>query len=77
MDTSLADLIVVEGFRHANIPKIEIYRPSLGKPLLAAADEYIIAVATDGKVDTTLPVLDLNNPVKISEFVHAWLKGID
>jgi molybdopterin-guanine dinucleotide biosynthesis protein B len=77
MDASLADLIVVEGFRHAHIPKIEIYRPALGKPLLAEADKYIIAVAADDKVETTLPVLDLNNPANISEFVQVWLKGID
>jgi molybdopterin-guanine dinucleotide biosynthesis protein B len=74
MDTSLADLIVVEGFKHAPIPKIEIYRPSLGNPLLAERDAHIIAIAADGEVKTHLPVLDLNNPVNISAFVHAWLK---
>jgi len=74
MDASLADLIVVEGFKHAPIPKIEIYRPSLGNPLLARDDAHIIAIATDGEVKTHLPVLDLNNQVKISAFIQAWLK---
>jgi molybdopterin-guanine dinucleotide biosynthesis protein B len=75
MDTSLADLIVVEGFKHAPIPKIEIYRPSLGTPLLAEHDAHIIAIAADGEVKTKLPVLDLNNPVNICAFVQTWLKG--
>jgi molybdopterin-guanine dinucleotide biosynthesis protein B len=74
MDASLADLIVIEGFKHAPIPKIEVYRSALGKSLLAERDEYIIAVATDAVVETTLPVLDLNDPAEISEFVKRWLK---
>ncbi len=74
MDASLADLIVVEGFKQAPIPKVEIYRPALGNPLLAAHDAHIIAIASDGEVKTSLPVLDLNNPVNISAFIQAWLK---
>ena len=74
IDCTLVDLIVVEGFKHEAIPKIEIYRPSLGKPLLATNDANIIARASDGAVDTKLPVLDLNNPVEIAEFVMHWLK---
>jgi molybdopterin-guanine dinucleotide biosynthesis protein B len=74
IDASLADLIVIEGFKQAPIPKIEVYRPTLGKPLLAERDEYIIAVATDGMVETALPLLDLNDTTKISEFVQRWLK---
>ena len=76
MDASLVDLIVVEGFKQAPIPKIEIYRPSLGKPLLAERDAHIIAVAADGAVETALPVLDLNNPVQVAEFVQKWLSGL-
>ncbi len=75
MDTGLADLIVVEGFKQAPIPRIEIYRPALGKPLLASHDAHIIAIASDGEVKTHLPVLDLNNPVNISAFIQAWLKN--
>lgn len=73
IDTSLIDLIVVEGFKNAPIPKVEIYRPLLNKPLLAQHDPNIIAVASDGVVDTRLPVLNLNNPVEISEFILRWL----
>jgi len=73
IDSSLADLIVVEGFRQEPIPKIEIHRPSLNVPLLANSDPHIIAVATDGPVTTHVPVLDLNNPAAISEFVLTWL----
>jgi len=65
------DLVIVEGFKMASIPKIEIHRPSLGQPLLAAGDPYIIAVATDvsDSVRIGIPVLDLNRPEEITDFI--------
>nr|WP_296751032.1 molybdopterin-guanine dinucleotide biosynthesis protein B [Thioalkalivibrio sp.] len=47
LDPRRADLILVEGFKREPIPKIEIHRPGLGKPLLCVDDPHIIAVATD------------------------------
>ena len=75
IDSKLTDLIVVEGFKNEAIPKIEIYRPNLNKPLLANNDGNVIAVASDGAVDTKLPVLDLNNPQQIAQFILQWLKA--
>ena len=69
------DLIVVEGFKHEAIPKIEVYRPMMAKPLLADDDPYVIAVAADGPVNTALPVLDLNDASGIAEFVMRWLES--
>lgn len=73
MDASLADLIVVEGFKHEPIPKIEVHRPALGNPLLAANDPHVIAIASDSPATTDLPVLDLNAPAAIADFVMTWL----
>lgn len=73
IDTDLVDLILVEGFKREVFPKIEVHRPSLGKPLLAAHDPHIIAVAADGAVDTALPRLDLNSPAAIADFVLGWM----
>jgi molybdopterin-guanine dinucleotide biosynthesis protein B len=75
MDTSIADIILVEGFKQAPIPKIEVYRPSLGNPLLAERDPHVIAVASDGPAPTDLPVLNLNDPAAIAGFVLQWLKS--
>jgi molybdopterin-guanine dinucleotide biosynthesis adapter protein len=73
LDPALADIVLVEGFRHAPIPKIEVYRPSLGKALLADSDQHVIAVATDGEVESELPILDLNDSDAIGNFVLQWL----
>jgi len=74
LDVRLADLILVEGFKQEAIAKIEVYRPSLGTPLLAANDSNIIAIATDGEVLSALPQLNLNDIQAIADFVIAWLK---
>lgn len=73
LDPSLADLILVEGFKQAMIPKIEVHRPALGRPLLAHEDVNIIAIACDGLIDAKVPVLALNDPEKVADFVANWL----
>ena len=70
---SPCDLILVEGFKRSAMPKLEIFRPSVGKPPLHPDDPTIVAVASDGPVDTALPVLDLGAPATIAEFIIAHL----
>ncbi len=76
LNEAYADLILVEGFKQASIPKIEIHRPSLGLPLLADGDPNIIAVACDDVIDCTKPQLALDNPTAICEFIMQWIKKI-
>ncbi len=69
------DLILVEGFRNAPVPKIELHRAELNKPLLYLNDVHIIAIATDIELNTTLPQLNLNQPADIADFIfHTFLK---
>jgi molybdopterin-guanine dinucleotide biosynthesis protein MobB len=68
---STLDLVLVEGFKPESIPKIELHRSSLGKPLLYPEDTDIIAVATDSPLADVppIPVLDLNAPATIADFI--------
>jgi molybdopterin-guanine dinucleotide biosynthesis protein MobB len=69
------DLILVEGFRNASFPKIELHRTELNKPLLHLNDSHIIAIASNTKLDTNLPQLNLNEPAEIADFIiHTFLK---
>ncbi len=70
---SPCDLVLVEGFKRASIPKLEVYRASVGKAMLHPGDENIVAVATDGPLSTSLPVFDLGNVAPIAAFIaeHA------
>jgi molybdopterin-guanine dinucleotide biosynthesis protein B len=66
---SPCDLLLVEGFKHERIPKLEVYRAETGESLLHPHDSNIVAVASDAKVDTKLPQFDLNTPPVIAEFI--------
>lgn len=70
-DQSGIDIILVEGFKSAHFPKIELHRPALGKPLLYQEDPDIVALASD--VPLILPdrlvALDLNAPEQITHFI--------
>ncbi|HEY3911630.1 MAG TPA: molybdopterin-guanine dinucleotide biosynthesis protein B [Stellaceae bacterium] len=64
------DLLLVEGFKHHPHPKIEIYRPSLGKPPLHPDDPWVVAVASDEAVPgLALPSLPLGDPAAVADFI--------
>jgi molybdopterin-guanine dinucleotide biosynthesis protein B len=68
-----ADLTLVEGYKWEPVPKLEVYRPSLGRPAMYLDDRYIVAVASDVPRPAGLAAhvawLDLNAP----EQVLIWL----
>jgi molybdopterin-guanine dinucleotide biosynthesis protein MobB len=74
LDNRYADLILVEGFKHAAIPKIEVYRPSLELPLLTDSDPNIIAVACDEPIKCNKPQLPLNDIQAICLFMMKWIQ---
>lgn len=76
LDPSNLDLVLVEGFKNEAVYKIELYRPTLGKPLLCHTDPYIIALATDEAIPGVphhLPILNLNNPQEIAGFIREYM----
>lgn len=70
---SPCDLLLVEGFKFAPIPKIEVWRAATGEAMLHPKDRDIVAVATDTKIETRLPLLDLNDPHAVGVFVVSHL----
>jgi molybdopterin-guanine dinucleotide biosynthesis protein B len=71
---SPCDLLLVEGFKFAPIPKLEVWREVTGEALLHPNDPHIVALATDAKVQTKLPRLDLNDDAAIALFILKFLK---
>ena len=70
------DLVLVEGFRMSGLPKIEIHRKERGDPLICRGERHdpaLIAVASDGPIDVDVPVLDLNAPDRVADFIEARL----
>jgi molybdopterin-guanine dinucleotide biosynthesis protein B len=70
---SPVDLVLVEGYKRGNHPKLEIYRASLGKSLLAPGNDSIVAIASDTPVPgLQLPFLELGDIDAIAAFVIAY-----
>jgi molybdopterin-guanine dinucleotide biosynthesis protein MobB len=77
LDKSLINLILVEGFRDVSFPKIEVYRPALGKALLCENDEHIFALLTDQPITLKrhIPILDLNDLNTTCQFIADWVES--
>src|SRR6195256_4248433 len=71
---SPCDLLLVEGFKFAPIPKLEVWRKETGEALLHPKDPHIVALATDAKVQTKLPLSDLTHEGAIALFIMKFLK---
>lgn len=71
---SPCDLLLVEGFKHAPIPKLEVWRKETGEPLLHPNDPHIVAVASDARIETKLPLLNLNDVDEICNFILKRLE---
>ncbi|MEP7057222.1 MAG: molybdopterin-guanine dinucleotide biosynthesis protein B [Caldimonas sp.] len=67
------DWVLVEGFKHAALLKIEVWRAATRKPVQYPDDPYVVAISTDSPqllpVPTGLPVLDLNSPDAVADFL--------
>ena len=67
------DWVLVEGFKHSDLLKIEVWRSSSGKPTRYQDDDFVVAVATDtpGQLPqaTLRPVLDLNDADAVADFL--------
>lgn len=70
---SPVDLVLVEGFKREIHPKLEVYRPRVGKPPLYPDDPHVVAVASDQAIPgLKLPRLDLDDVPAIADFVIAY-----
>jgi molybdopterin-guanine dinucleotide biosynthesis protein MobB len=72
-----ADLVVAEGYKHARLPKIEVYRPSVGPPLYEAgrddAGEWLGIVTDDPGFRAECPVLRFDDTAWLSTLTSlAW-----
>lgn len=69
------DWVLVEGFKHADVLKVEVWRAATGKPVQYPNDPFVVAIATDSPdrlpEPTGLPLLDLNDPDAVADLLLA------
>lgn len=64
------DIILAEGYKRGNAPKIEVSRREKGRELLCTPDE-LVAIVSDRPFDLDVPQFDLNDTTGIVD----WLEG--
>ncbi|RNC65250.1 MAG: bifunctional molybdenum cofactor guanylyltransferase MobA/molybdopterin-guanine dinucleotide biosynthesis adaptor protein MobB [Desulfuromonadales bacterium] len=72
------DIVLTEGFKKSGLPKIEVHRKERSATLLCRGEEHdqtLVAVASDEALEVDVPVLDLNDPARVADFVEKRFLG--
>ena len=65
-----ADLVLAEGFSHADGPKVEVLRRACGKPPRCAIGDGLVALVTDcPEIYPELPHFDLEDAAGVADFL--------
>lgn len=73
MQLSPCDVVIVEGYKYGDIPKVEVHRKSAGAPLLHPTDPMVIALATDEPLESSLPQFAIDDAEGVARFVIQHL----
>ena len=63
------DIILTEGFKRGDHPKIEIFRTEIIKEPLCRHDKDLIALITDSDVDLDVPIFSLGAIKEVADFL--------
>ncbi len=67
------DWVLVEGFKNANLTKLEVWRRAIGQPACYPDDPFVAGIVTDHPAllpeATARPVLDLNQPNAVAQWL--------
>ena len=68
------DIILAEGFKHGNAPKMEVHRKAAGPPL--SFIDNLVAIATDEPLETKARQLSLHDIKNIADFLeNSFIKS--
>ena len=67
------DLLITEGYKQERTPKIEVLRHAVSDRLLCLGDPMLLAVATDAPIELPVPVLPLDDPEAVADFIELRL----
>jgi molybdopterin-guanine dinucleotide biosynthesis protein B len=69
------DIILTEGYKKENKPKIEVFRPELNEAPLCRAGENFVAIVSSTSQDVDVPHFNLDNIKGVADFLEeAFLK---
>jgi len=73
------DIVLTEGFKRSSLPKIEVHRRERSARLLCRDEEHdptLVAVASDSPLELDVPVLDINDPGQVADFIEQRIMGM-
>ena len=65
------DLIITEGYKKENKPKIEVVRAARHADVLLENDKHLVAVVSDVELQLNVPVFDLEDVDRLADFIIA------
>lgn len=63
------DIVIVEGFKRANLPKIEVFRPEAEQLPACKDDLHLIALICDASLDWGVPRFGLSDMVRLADYI--------
>ena len=70
------DIVLAEGFKRSNLPKIEVHRGDLGDELVCQSDE-LLAVVTDAQLDAGVTRLSMGDTGAIADLIeHSVVRPV-
>jgi molybdopterin-guanine dinucleotide biosynthesis protein B len=70
---SPCDLVLVEGFRHAHLPKLEVWREASQRPWLHPEDPHILALVSDAPAQG-IRHFSIDDPAGVHQFILEQLQ---
>jgi len=65
------DIVITEGFKKENKPKIEVFRVETHKTPLFNGSKDFIAIVTNADINPEIPVFGLNEIKKLADFIES------
>jgi len=63
------DIILAEGYKHANVPKLEVFRRELHRDPVCKGDNQLLALITHSPVDLGVPSFSPNDNEGLARFI--------
>jgi len=68
------DIVLVEGFKRADLPKIEVFQPENKKPPACRDDRNLLAVVSDAQLGWSVPRYATDGCEGLAEFIVAHFR---
>lgn len=64
------DIILTEGYKKADKPKVEVFRSDVHKELLCTKEDNLIAIASDKEFSNGVPCFDINDAEGVADLLE-------